>query len=223
MTEPRDREPLGPGMTKFGEDLVELARQQHHEKTSTSRRRWLKRPVIIAGAATLILAGGAGTAALLSVGEPVPERTDAPPRARVDGTRTLAVTARDPRDAVMWGAATYSLKDGKRCVIAGRVHNGQVGQLVGRTFRPYSDTDYGGICGRPANNRFFFAAGPARDDPTRNLVVGRAGDNVRTIRVSTTDGARKVDVAPDGAFLLVYDASLDAASVKISVSSLREP
>lgn len=221
MTEQRDREPLGPGMTKFGEDLVALARQHHQPTTPLARRKWFRRPAILAGAATLVLAGGAGAAALLSIGEPVPERTDAPPHAQQLGARTLAVTARDPRDAVMWGAAVYSLKDGKRCVIAGRVHNGQVGQLVGRIFRPYSGTDYGGICGRPADDRFFFAAGPARDDPTRNLVVGRAGDDVRALRIRTADGDRRIDVGPDGAFLLVYDGDLDAASVKIEVDSLR--
>lgn len=216
MDRHQDQEPLGPGLRAFGESLTEAARER-----SASKSRWkrmARRPIILGGVFSVLVAAGAGAAALISIGEPAPERSDAPPGMQQTGGRTLAVTARDPDGKLDWGAAVYTQNDGKKCVIAGRLYRGQIGELHGNKFHAFTPSDHG-ACGRPEDHstRMFVASGAARGESDRGLVFGRVAEDVRELRVKTPDGDRLVRLGTGGAFLLVFDGEVDLDEVKLSV------
>jgi len=196
------------GIREFGDRLVAAAERRLNEKPA--RRRIFGRPILLAGVVSVVVAGGAGAAVLISVGEPAKERTDAPPKARDAGARTLAVEATDPGGKLSWGASVYEQTDGKKCVIAGRLYKGQLGVLRGNGFHAFSAKDYG-ACGRPDDHgkRLFVATGPARGEPDRGLAFGRVADDVKRLRVETKDGVRNVPLGTGGAFLLVFDGAVD--------------
>jgi len=199
---------LSPGLRAFGEDLIRAGQQRSEDPRS--RRSWFRRPVLLAAVASVTIAGGAGAAVLISVGEPTAKRTDAPSDTREDGRRTLAIEARDPSGGLPWAASVYSQVNGEKCVIAGRLYRGKIGELRDRRFHAFPPDDYG-VCGRPDEHqsRLLLASGPARGEPNRGLVVGRVASTVRRLQVRTEQGVNDVPLGEGGAFLLVFDGDED--------------
>lgn len=211
MSTDDEREEMLPGLRRFGDELTRAAERR---VTRQTRRGHIGRPVVVMAVLFLLIVGGAGAAVLLSVGEPVKTRTDAPPHSAPGAAPQIAVTAADPDGIVPWAARIYSTSDDSECVVAGRLKGGQLGQLDGRRFHPLPSGAYG-ACGRLTPRRFFFTAGPAPGEPSRSLVYGRAGTAVKALSVRTPHGEQRVPLGAGGAFLLVFAGSLDSKDVQL--------
>lgn len=200
-----------PGLERFGAQLVSAAERQ---PAARQRRFRLGRPAFIAIAASLLVAGAAGAGVLISVGDPVESRDDAPPRSRPASAPQFAVTARDPDGRLPWAARIYTSRKGAPCIVAGRAKGKQLGQLIGDEFRPLPADAYG-ACGFLTPRRLFFTAGAAPGETNRSLVYGRAGSAVKSLTVETPKGRQEVPLGPGGAFLLVFEGKLDPRDVSL--------
>lgn len=205
---------LLPGLKEFGHELQRAAREREQPARRKVRRGRLG-AVLIAG--SLVLVGGAGAAGLLTTGEPVKPRNDAPSGSRPASPALGVVTlvARDPQGGFPWGARVYRSKDGSECIVAGRLRGSQIGVIKNRVFRPLGAGAYG-ACAQLSARRFVFTVGHVVDDLDRTLVYGRAGSSVREVQIRTPDGTRRTKLRPGGAFLLVFDGKLDAGDVRVA-------
>jgi hypothetical protein len=159
------------------------------------------------------MASAAG-AVLISVGEPVPDRKD-PVRYRPGSEDPVIVLhAADPVGGLPWGLQIYDTAGGTACATVGRVNGGRLGAMEGDNFRPYHGDQNSG-CGKLGEGRFWSVVGPARYEPDRTLVYGRAGKGVRQIVLTISGGRRTAEPGQGGAFLFVLDGRFSHRDLRV--------
>jgi len=120
------------------------------------------------------------------------------------GPTALAVTQRDPAVHGQWGARNYTSRNGDDCIVAGWVHNGLLGRIEHRRFRPYAQ-NVTGACADLDRGGFFLSLATVSEPAQRTLVYGRTPDP-RTPIAFTVDGATRVaQPGPGGAILIVLE------------------
>lgn len=202
-----------PGLDAFGAELRRVAVER--AEGAPPRRRRLSRPVLVAVLGSLLVAGVAGAGALIGIGEPVERQDWAPPRSLAADEPEVVVKVEDPDGVLPWAAAIYSSTDGERCVLWGRLKDGRLGQLHGRTFRPLG-SDRVGVCDRRQDPRAVsFSADTPPGEPARTVVMGRAGDDVRTVRVEVPGGVHRAVPGRGGVFLLVFEGRIHWRDVEV--------
>lgn len=207
---------LPPAFRALGERLHEAA--QREIAAEAPQRRRVRRPRrlgLVAFAALFAVAGVAGAGTLIDIGAPVEQRAGFPEVATPGGPARVAVQVRDPAGGLPWGAATYQSHAGHECVLAGRLRGSQLGRVENDVFRPLPPGARGG-CRDLGPRGLFYNTAVGSEQPLRILVVGRAGRDVSTVRVTTPAGTEAVRPGPGGAFLLVYDHRLTQADVRVT-------
>lgn len=195
MTDQDDRTPL-PGLERFGAELAAAARRQG----AMRRRRASRRLGLAVAASCLVVAVAVGVGFLIGHESPRdPARAVADPAHRAP----IAVTAPDPDGSLGWAARIYTTADGSECIVAGRLKDGRLGRLVRGVFRPLPREELA-MCGQLEPRRFFYTTVRAAGEPSRSLLYGRAGDDIKALSVAV-GGKRDVRIGPGGAFLVVFE------------------
>lgn len=195
MTDEHDRPSL-PGLERFGAELAAAA-----QRRGTMRRHGVSRRLglaLAAGCLVLVAAVGAG----FLIGH---ESSRDPARATADPAQRapIVVTAPDPGGSLPWAARIYTSADGSECIVAGRLNAGRLGRLVRGVFRPLPREALA-MCGQLDPRRFFYTTVRADGEPSRSLLYGRAGEDIKALSIAA-GGKRDVRVGPGGAFLVVFE------------------
>lgn len=200
-----------PQMDEFRETLRLAARRDlaafpPPEPQKPRRRR---RVVALGVVGLAVAASGAGAAALIGVGEPVPDQTERDAKFRPSSTTpAVDVRAGDPDFRLPWAVGVYSTRDGIKCALAGQARGNLLGRIEQGVFRPYENKTAGachriGASGAFSDVRFF--DGP----PARTLIYGRTRSNVTEVRLARTGVRASARVGSAGSFLFVLDGHLE--------------
>jgi len=197
---------LPPGLEEFGDRLREAAETMAGESRADRRRRRVRSLALPVAATMATAAVGAGAVSYVDGGrgpriEGEAGSRGATLRAPKDSAVVPASATDDPDGGPPWVLRVFTNEQGRDCVQAGRLRDGDFGQLQRGRFRelPASAPSSCAAVGEP----FPIVFTDRRAAPARLLVFGLAERGASlTIRV----GARRVRVKPLGlgAFVAVF-------------------
>jgi hypothetical protein len=185
------------------EQLADAAQREFH--AARPRRRWRWRSLGLVLGATFGLAAAAGAGGLISIGEPVKDRTFPNSEYRPAGSQTpqLAIKASDPAAEAPWGVANYTAANGQSCALLGQVRGVSVGVISDGRFHPF-EAGTTGVCGDLKHSKqvtdMKFVGGPQ----PRTILYGRARAGARSMVVTVDGKPRTAPVGHGGAFLFVF-------------------
>jgi hypothetical protein len=201
-----------PALRSVGDQLHEAARR---ELAPAQRRRRRRRRVLVIAIGLLLLAAAvAGAARLIAVGEPVNDTRQGEELAPREPGR-IVVRASDPDGGLPWAARTYTSRDGRECILAGRQRGFTLGVIRGGSFHAYPP-DARGVCGDLASTGLLQSSVTFTEPQLRTVVFGRTKPGVTSVLVEGPGRPREVRVGPDGAFLLLYDGRVAANEVQVT-------
>jgi hypothetical protein len=191
----------------LGAQLVEAARRDDEAEQVRHARppRW-RRPAVVLTLAGLLGVAAATAAAvnLISVGQPLPDRTTAVPEYRpvTPGPSDIVLRAADR--PLPWGVTLYTAANGRKCALAGQLRGASLGRIVDGRFRPY-EPGTTGACTMLTPTRIISDTLAARDPAPRTVLYGRAGSEIRRLELRVGAERRIVAPGPDGSFLFVFE------------------
>jgi hypothetical protein len=195
------------------EQLLQAARRQAGPRPA--RRRHRRRGLALVVAVALGTAAAAGAAELLSTGEPVPDTSYPGTRYQParNGAPVLDAKAKDPSGGLAWGVGLYTAKDGKACVVGGRVSGVSIGEVRDGTFHPFARGTTG-ACGDLERQQYLFDI-KWTDGVT--LVFGRThpGRHVSAVNAGRSYPA---PLGRGGGFVYVFRGRVEFADISIRVS-----
>jgi hypothetical protein len=202
-----------PAMRHLRDGLYEAAAR---EARPVLRRRRLRRTGALALVA-LSTAGVATGASLLATGDPVPDVSGVGGRylPASPGSGRIAVVADDPALGSRWGVASYTARNGERCVVAGQVRGTSLGLVRNDVFHPYALRTSGPCSGLPPlplvwDARFFPGPQP------RSVVYGRVSRRVHSIAVEVDGQHYRGAIGHGGAFMFLFQGEVTPAEVKLT-------
>lgn len=171
-------------------------------------RAWRSRHPLFAAVVVAGLCAGtaAGGVAVISDGRSVETDSKIPSDvARAPEDRRLSkLRVPDPGASTLpWGVRMYSTTKGTSCVVVGQVRDGRLGLLEGRTFRAFPVATPGS-CGSVGGDQRVVAERQQKTSRgDRSLLYGLVGRDVRSLTLRTKGAVKPIEIAPDGAFLVV--------------------
>jgi hypothetical protein len=174
---------------------------------------------VLAAIILATLAGVAGASIVIPSGA---DTLGGPDRVQPDGNgATVSRGESDPGGGPRWAVRVYRSRTGAVCPEAGRFDGARFGRAdaSGRvTVLPISAS---GSCTDLTNVPYALVVNryPAADGQgERTVVFGVATHKVRAIALTTGDGTRAVDIAPNGAFIAI-EPTLDTSGDTVTVTA----
>jgi hypothetical protein len=218
---------MPPELREMGERLHAEARRRHEK---SKKRIAVRRRVAAVGAAAALIVLTVGV--ILATGRPADEDLRDVPRAREPAQPSdavgapasvrdarVAVTQPDPYGGLAWGVGLYTDREGNVCAVIGRRQGDRLGELRDGAFTRLS-SQTPGVCEGPGVGDVVSNVLPrGTDNEPRTIVYGRSGSEVARVVASTSQGRRVTDTGPVGAFLFVYDSTLQSQDVDLAPAS----
>jgi hypothetical protein len=179
-------------LIELREHLREAARREI-EGERVRRRRTRRRGAGFVAAVLLSGTAAATATDLISVGEPLDDAQPEMTHFRAaTGAPDLVLTA-GSQGRYPFGAAIYTARNGRRCIIAGQLRGSRLGLVRNGSFRPYG-TFPADTCGQ---SQAFFSS---RDIGGETIVYGRARKGTQAVRIH----GRQQPVGRGESFLFVF-------------------
>ena len=168
------------------------------------------------------VAAAAGAVDLISVGEPLPDRTSPRPDYRPAAPGSPELVAQAPDRPLPWGVAVYTAANGDACALAGQVRGVSLGRLQNGRFRAY-ERGTTGACGDVGRQSMVVDMLQIREPQPRSVLFGRTRASVSRLVVEAQGERHVVTPARGGGFVLVFDGLLPARPASRTHPPREEP
>lgn len=205
---------LGDQLTRAAEREIEVERRLADRERQGRGRRRLRRAALALIVAVGVPAGSWAGVSLVHDGGTL-EADRLPEQAREAAPGVISASAvDDPAGGPPWALKTFANAAGEDCVAVGRLYDGQLGQMRGRTFVAFP-AQVSGACGSLRRDGAVIAV-QQRPEPARTVVYGLA-ELRRPVLVELEGRRYEVQPGAMGSFLLVLEGRRDLTGASASV------
>ena len=213
-------DPSRAAQDALGAQLFDAARRDERPAPRWRRRRRRGLALLLGG--VLGVAAAAGAVDLISVGEPLPDRTSPHPDYRPAAPGSPELVAQAPDRPLPWGVAVYTAANGEACALAGQVRGVSLGRLQNGRFREY-ERGTTGACGNVGQQSMVVDMLRIREPRPRSVLFGRTRASVSRLVVEAQGERHVVTPARGGGFVLVFDGLLRYEDLDLRAVDSRAP
>jgi hypothetical protein len=215
---------LEESFRRLGEERAAQARRERRPRRG--RRAWPVGRSVAVAAAGLLAASAVAAGTKVFVADEGPLKGDSSPGAAVErapGDRRLALAmARDPAEREPWGLRVYTSKQGRSCLVLGRVVDGRLGRLQSGRFAELP-SDAAGSCGDLTRDHVLIVA---QAYPLmaggRTVLFGLADRTIQRLDLLAADGsARRVPIAADGTYAVALPGADALQRMRLRIAGSR--
>ncbi|MDX6726485.1 MAG: hypothetical protein QOK49_1290 [Baekduia sp.] len=215
---------LEESFRRLGEERAAEGRRERRARRGP--RGWPVGRSVAVAAVGLLAASAVAAGTKVFVADEGPLKGDSRPGAavqRAPGDRRLALAvARDPAEREPWGLRVYTSKQGRSCLLVGRIVGGRLGRLQSGRFAELP-SDAAGSCGDLTRDHVMIVA---QSYPLmaggRTVLFGLADRTIQRLDLLAADGTpRRVPIAADGTYALALSGADALRGMRLRIAGTR--